>query len=134
MIKRVMLVEDNLDERLLIKRKAERLNIGLEIIEAGGGQEAIDQLENMHPNALPRLIFLDLKMPKVDGHQVLRWVREHDATKNIPVVIFSVSDNEDDIAKSYELGANSYVIKELKEPQCLSVLCGYWATVNQVID
>jgi len=129
---RMMLVEDNLDERILIKRKAGKQNLGVDFIEATDGQNAINQLSNMAKEDLPDLILLDLKMPKVDGHEVLSWIRSHHSTKRIPVVIFSTSDDQQDIAKSYELGANSYVVKDIKNPKCLDILCIYWTTLNRI--
>lgn len=126
----MMLVEDNLDERILIKRQTKKQNIGLHIIEAHDGEQAIHQLAAMPKEELPSLILLDLKMPKLDGHQVLKWIRHHKDTQHLPVVMFSTSDDKDDIARSYELGANSYIIKNINQ-NCLDILCVYWTEYNQ---
>jgi len=130
MTKTMMFVDDNIDERILIKRQAGKKSVGLNMIEATGGQDAIDQLTQMAADELPSMVLLDLKMPKVDGLQVLQWIRSHEKTKYVPVVMFSTSDDEQDIANSYELGANSYVIKDINHHNCLDILCVYWTEVN----
>ncbi len=131
MSKTIMFVDDNLDERLLIKRQASKHAIGLKMIEASGGEDAINQLRALEKAELPSMILLDLKMPKVDGLQVLKWIRGHEKTKSIPVVMFSTSDDEQDIADSYELGANSYVLKDINHHNCLDILFIYWSDLNQ---
>jgi len=134
MTKTMMFVDDNLDERILIKRQASKNAVGLHMIEANGGQHAIDQLERMDAEELPSLILLDLKMPKVDGFQVLKWIRNHEKTKHVPVVMFSTSDDKQDIANSYDLGANSYVVKDIHHRNCLDILCVYWTEVNKHLN
>jgi len=131
MTKTMMFVDDNMDERLLIRRQATKSAIGLRMVEACGGQNAIDQLIAMNQDELPSMILLDLKMPKVDGLQVLKWVRDYEKTKHVPVVMFSTSDDKKDIANSYELGANSYVVKDINHQNCLDILCVYWTEVNK---
>ncbi|MDQ6992914.1 MAG: response regulator [Mariprofundus sp.] len=131
MNKKIMYVDDNLDERLLIRRQVTKKSVGLQTIEACGGQDAIDQLTAMSVDELPGMILLDLKMPKVDGLQVLKWIRCHEPTKYVPVVMFSTSDDEQDIANSYDLGANSYVIKSVNQHHSLDILFIYWAEINK---
>jgi len=131
MAKTMMFVDDNLDERILIKRQANKSAIGLHMIEATGGQHAIDQLHAMKKGELPSMVLLDLNMPKVDGLQVLQWIRSQEKTKYVPVVMFSTSDDEQDIANSYELGANSYVVKDINHHNCLDILCVYWTELNK---
>jgi len=134
MTKRMMFVDDNLDERILIKRQASKCGVGLRLMEAGGGQDAINQLSILDKDELPNLILLDLKMPKVDGLQVLQWIRSHKKTKHVPVIMFSTSDDEQDIANSYEMGANSYVVKDINHRNCLDILCVYWTEVNKHLN
>jgi len=132
MTRTVMIVDDNMDERILVRRHAGKLSVGLKMIEAAGGQEAIDQLTNMQADELPSMVLLDLKMPKVDGLQVLKWIRSNKRTKHVPVVMFSTSDDQQDIADSYELGANSYVIKDINRyHDCLDILFIYWTNTNK---
>ncbi len=131
MTKTIMFVDDNIDERILIKRRASKSAIGLRMIESSGGANAIEQLNAMDKNALPSMILLDLKMPQVDGLQVLQWIRSNEKTKHVPVVMFSTSDDKQDIANSYELGANSYVVKDINHQNCLDILCVYWAEINK---
>jgi len=134
MTKKIMFVDDSLDERILIKRQANKAGIGLRMIESSGGQNAIDQLAAMDNDELPSLILLDLKMPKVDGLQVLKWVRDNEKTKYVPVVMFSTSDDQQDIANSYDLGANSYVVKDINHQNCLDILCVYWTEMNKHLN
>jgi len=130
MTKTLMFVDDNPDERILIKRQANKSGVGVRMIESSGGQNAIDQLAVMDSDELPSMILLDLKMPKVDGLQVLQWVRDNEKTKHVPVVMFSTSDDQQDISNSYELGANSYVVKDINHQNCVDILCVYWAEIN----
>ncbi len=131
MTKTMMFVDDNLDERILIKRRANKSGVGLRLIESSGGQDAIDQLFVMKKDELPSIILLDLKMPKIDGLQVLKWIRDNKKTSNVPVVMFSTSDDEQDIANSYDLGVNSYVVKDINHQNCLDILCLYWTEINE---
>jgi len=130
MTKTIMFVDDSLDERILIRRQANKTGVGLRMIESCGGQDAIDLLESLDKRDLPGMVLLDLKMPKVDGLEVLKWIRSQEKTKNIPVVMFSTSDDEQDIANSYDLGANSYVLKDISHQNCLDILCVYWSEIN----
>jgi len=130
MTKTLMFVDDNPDERILIKRQINKSGVGVRMIESSGGQNAIDQLAVMDSDELPSMILLDLKMPKVDGLQVLQWVRDNEKTKHVPVVMFSTSDDQQDISNSYELGANSYVVKDINRQNCVDILCVYWAEIN----
>ena len=96
-----------------------------EVVVARDGVEALDYLfgtgtyEGRDPEDLPQMVMLDLKMPKIDGLQVLRRIREEKLTKRLPVVIFTSSAEEDDVISSYDLGANSYVRKPVDSEQFL---------------
>jgi CheY-like chemotaxis protein len=112
---KILLVEDNPDDVELTLRAFEKHNLANEIIVARDGEEAVDILfqrgkEGIKQQA-PDLILLDLKLPKMDGLEVLRQVKENPRTKVIPVVILTSSKEENDLNESYRLGANSYIRK-----------------------
>jgi two-component system response regulator len=116
--KPILLVEDNLDDVLLILRVLTRAEIAREddVVVARDGVEALDYVLPADVDApdaerLPRVIFLDLKMPRLDGLEVLRRLRADTRTRLIPVVILTSSDEEADLTQSYRLGANSYIRK-----------------------
>ncbi|HEY6170208.1 MAG TPA: response regulator [Verrucomicrobiae bacterium] len=102
------------------------------------GREALDYLYGREKfegrdNGQPMLVLLDLKMPGVDGFEVLRQLKSDDGLKRIPVVIFSSSDNEDDVRRSYELGANAFITKPTKYDRFLEVVQGvisFWTNIN----
>jgi len=112
-MKTILLVEDNKDERLLIQRLLKKNKVKAEILIAIDGQEAIEMLDHIRTENLPHFVLLDIKMPRMDGHQVLTWIRHNLKTQWLPVIIFSTSDAPQDIRKSYELGANAYVQKKV---------------------
>ena len=113
----ILLVEDNPDDRELTMMALERNNIANEVVIAVDGEEALELLFGDGPssfaarNLLPAIILLDLKLPKVDGHEVLRKIRGTERTRMLPVVILTSSDEEKDLIESYSLGCNSYVRK-----------------------
>jgi two-component system response regulator len=136
----IMLVEDNpMDEELTL-RALKKANILNPVVVARDGVEALDYLlargahANGPPPPLPEVILLDLKLPKVDGLEVLRALRAHDATKLLPVVILTSSNEEQDIIRGYSLGANSFVRKPVDFGQFLEAarqLGLYWLVLNQ---
>lgn len=137
----VLLVEDNPDDEALTLRALKKHNLANEIVVARDGQEALDYLfgEGEHAardiSNLPQVILLDLKLPKVDGLQVLEQLRDNDLTRNVPVVILTSSSQEQDMMRSYELGANSYVRKPVDFEQFLEAarqLGLYWLVLNEV--
>ncbi|MFC1672902.1 response regulator [Pseudomonadota bacterium] len=112
----ILLVEDNPDDELLVRRCLSGNGFGHPIVSVHDGQEALDYLfdETTDMKALPVLVLLDLRLPRVNGHEVLRRIRANDRTKLLPVVILTSSDEEEDILESYRNGANSYVRKPVK--------------------
>jgi len=137
----ILLVEDNPRDEALTLRALKKSNIANDVIVARDGVEALDYLFGTGKYAerdtqdAPQLILLDLKLPKVDGLQVLRKIREDEHTRRLPVVIFTSSSEEEDMIKSYELGANSYVRKPVDFEQFLEAtrqLGLYWLVLNQV--
>ncbi len=136
----ILLVEDNPRDEALTLRAFKKSNIVNEVIVAHDGVEALEYLLGSGPCAdgsvrkIPQLIMLDLKLPRVDGLQVLREIRADERTRRLPVVIFTSSNEEEDVVKSYNLGANSYVRKPVDFEQFLEAtkqLGLYWLVLNQ---
>ena len=136
----ILLVEDNPDDVELTLRALRRNNVenGVEVVRDGA--EALDFLfgagayENRDTSVLPVVVLLDLKMPKIDGLEVLRRLRSDERTKLLPVVILTSSDEEQDIVQGYNLGANSYVRKPVdfdKFCEAVRQLRLYWSLLNE---
>jgi two-component system response regulator len=141
--KTILLVEDNPDDVDLTLRAFNRHNVANDVVVACDGEEALDYLfaSGVHadrdPAALPTVVLLDLKLPKVTGLDVLKRMRTDDRTRRVPVVILTSSDEEHDIATSYDLGANSFVRKPVDFAQFVDAarqLGLYWLVLNQAAD
>jgi two-component system response regulator len=137
--KLILLVEDNSDDEDLTIRALRKNNIANEIVVAHDGVEALDFLFGRGKYAgrdtqeLPEVVLLDLKLPKVDGLEVLRQLRQEEATKRLPVVILTSSAEEQDRLRGYNLGANSYVRKPvdfLEFTEGVKQLGLYWLVLN----
>jgi two-component system response regulator len=132
----ILLVEDNPDDVLFTIRAFNQNHIRNEIIVASDGEQALRLLfpeDGGHP-LRPALILLDIKLPKVDGLEVLRAIREGDRSQSLPVVVLTTSNEERDIVESYRLGANSFVRKPVvfgEFVEAANVLGVYWLLVNQ---
>ena len=127
----ILLVEDNPDDEALTVMALRGVPATLEV--ARDGQEAMDYLTN-DGKALPRLVLLDLKLPKIHGLEVLRRIREDDRTRLTPVVVLTSSNAPNDVVASYRLGANSYVRKPANFDQfseTIRQLGTYWLAVNE---
>ena len=138
--KTILLVEDNLDDVELTLRALKKNNIRNEISVVSDGAEALDFLfdtgkySDRDLTIVPTVVLLDLKLPKVDGLEVLRQIRANELTKHIPVVILTSSNQEKDIMNGYNLGANSYVRKPVDFDQfaeAVSHLGLYWLLLNE---
>jgi two-component system, response regulator len=136
----ILLVEDNQDDAGLVIRALKKSNLSNNLVHLTDGAEALDFLfangkfSGRNKDVKPKLVLLDLKMPKVDGLQVLREIRNNENTKSIPVVIMTSSKEEQDIIKSYQLGVNSYVVKPVRFDNfatAVSDLGFYWLLINQ---
>ena len=136
----ILLVEDNPRDEALTLRALRKSNIANDVVVARDGVEALDYLfgEGAHAgrdtDEMPQLVLLDLKLPKVDGLQVLRRIRSDERTRRLPVVIFTSSGEEEDLVKSYDLGANSYVRKPVEFEQFMDAtrqLGLYWLILNE---
>ncbi len=138
--KTILLVEDNPDDVALTVRAFQKNNFANPIVVAGDGVEALDYLFGTGSHAgrdvtdMPALILLDLKLPRIDGLEVLRRLRAEEGTKLLPVVILTSSKEEQDLVKGYALGANSYVRKPVDFEQFLEAtrqLGLYWLVLNE---
>ena len=136
----ILLVEDNPDDEALTLRALRKANVMNRVVVAHDGVEALDYLLGAGPgpagtpNALPQLVLLDLKLPRVDGLEVLKRVRAHERTRLLPVVILTSSNEEEDRLAGYSLGANSYVRKPVDFGQfteAVRQLGLYWLLLNQ---
>ncbi|MDI3255183.1 response regulator [Pseudacidobacterium ailaaui] len=129
----ILLVEDDPDHELLTIRALKKANIANEIRVARDGEEAIEVL--LGEDAVrPQVVLLDLKLPKVDGLEVLRRIRESDTTRMLPVVVLTSSDEERDVVRSYQLGVNSYIRKPVNFAdfaQATQQLGMYWLVLNE---
>lgn len=134
--KSILLVEDNPDDETLTLRALRKNNILNEVTVARDGQEALDYFfgAGATENHTPAVVLLDLKLPKVDGLEVLRRIRADERTRSQPVVILTSSDEEQDMLKSYQLGANSYIRKPVDFNQFMEAvrqLGLYWLVLNE---
>ena len=134
----ILLVEDNPKDEALTLRALKKANIGNRVVVAHDGVEAIDYLlgcaADGSRNELPQLILLDLKLPKIDGHEVLRRIRGDERTRLLPVVILTTSVEDKDRLQGYRLGANSYVRKPVdfaEFAQAVVQLGLYWLVLNE---
>lgn len=136
----VLLVEDNPDDVELTLRAFKKNNLLNEIVVARDGVEALDYLfatgayRERDPNQQPQLILLDLKLPRLDGLEVLRRIRDDERTRFLPVVVLTSSKEEQDLIQSYTLHANSYICKPVDFNQFLEAvrqLGLYWLVLNE---
>lgn len=132
----ILLVEDDPDHEALAIRALRKANVANEIRVARDGAEALDYMNGIvtGENRMPQLVLLDLKLPKVDGLEVLRNIRASDKTALLPVVVLTSSDEERDIVSSYRLGVNSYIRKPVNFTdfaEATRQLGMYWLLLNQ---
>lgn len=136
----ILLVEDNPDDEALTLRAFKKNKIGNDVIVARDGAQALEFLfgtgeyEGRDTSVMPELILLDLKLPKVDGLEVLRRLRGDERTELLPVVILTSSNEERDVIDGYRLGANSYIRKPVDFEQFVEAvrqLGLYWLVLNE---
>lgn len=137
----ILLVEDNLNDAELSLYALKKFKIANHIHHARDGAEALEYLfgtgakTNLLHSQNPRLILLDLKLPKVDGLEVLKKIKDNEITRTIPVVVLTSSREERDIIESYNLGVNSYIVKPIDFEQFTEAIRDvglYWLLLNQV--
>ena len=137
----ILLVEDNADDEALTLRALKKTQTAQKVVVVRDGAEALDFLfceghyVDRDPSEIPQVTLLDLKLPKVDGLEVLRRLREDERTEGLPVVILTSSNEEQDLVDGYKLGANSYVRKPVDFNEFLEAarqLGQYWLVLNNV--
>lgn len=134
--KPILLVDDNPDDVTFTLRAFKKNNFSNEIVVAADGEQALQILlpESAAPAFQPALVLLDIKLPKINGLEVLRCVRADPRTQSLPVVMLTTSSEDADIASSYQLGANSFVRKPVVFSEFVSaakMLGMYWLLINQ---
>lgn len=135
----IVLVEDNKDDATLAIRALKKHNLANKLIHLKDGEEALEfffskSFESLDPMDMPKVLLLDLKMPKVDGIEVLQKLKSNPNTKSIPIVILTSSAEDPDIDRCYALGANSYIVKPVKFDdftKTVAQLGMYWMVLNR---
>ncbi len=138
-LKRILLAEDNPKDVELTLTALDEHNLANEVVVVNDGAEALDYLYcrgkfAMRADNNPAVVLLDLKMPKVDGLEVLRTIKKDDKLKTIPLVILTSSREEKDLVESYKLGVNAYVVKPVNFQQFIEAvkeLGSFWAVINE---
>lgn len=136
----ILIAEDDADDRFLLQTAFEEKGYSdkLEFVE--NGMELIAYLDNNHKNKrnnFPKFILLDLNMPKKDGREVLKELKQHTLYKKIPIVIFTTTKNENEIRRCYEMGANTYVVKPSSFSDLLNTIeqiRSYWLDTASIVD
>ncbi|PZV13039.1 MAG: two-component system response regulator [Leptolyngbya sp.] len=132
-VRPILLVEDNPDDERLTLRALSRSNLANPVVVARNGEAALQRV--FSPEPLPCVVLLDLKLPKVDGLEVLRQIRASDRTRLLPVVMLTSSSEDRDIIESYSLGANSYVRKPVNIDEFTEAVCQlglYWVLISEL--
>lgn len=136
----ILLIEDNMDDAELAIRALRKANINHNLIHLKNGAEALEflfgtgEFKDRDLTNTPKVILLDLKMPKVDGLEVLAQIKTNELTKSIPVVVLTSSKEHPDIKQAYSLGANSYIVKPVEFDEFTKVISDlglYWLMKNQ---
>jgi two-component system response regulator len=130
----ILLVEDNADDAELTIRALRKHHLANNLLHLQDGEEALNFLFSEKQSNMPKLILLDLKMPKVDGLEVLRRIKADQAKRIIPVVMLTSSKEERDILETYKLGVNAYIVKPVefdKFVHAVSEIGFFWMILNQ---
>jgi len=130
----ILLVEDNMDDAGLTIRALKKHNLANNILHVQDGEEALHFLSKANGHHLPKLILLDVKMPKVDGIEVLRQIKSDVNLKVIPVVMLTSSKEERDVIESYKLGVNAYIVKPVEFNHFVKAVADlgfFWMLLNE---
>ncbi|MEX0779202.1 MAG: response regulator [Balneolales bacterium] len=136
----ILLVEDNMSDAELAMRALKKKNLSNQLIHLKDGEEALEfifakgKFSDRDITKTPKMILLDLKMPRIDGIEVLRRIKEDERTKTIPVIVLTSSNEDPDIKRCYELGANSYIVKPVEFDGFLNSVTEvglYWMLINR---
>ena len=130
----VLIAEDDEDTRFFLERSLQKAGVRNPVKIVNDGQQALDYLQKDDSHKTPRIVLLDIKMPGVDGFDVLKRVRADPRLSRLPVVMLSNSNDGRDVNRAYDLGANSYVVKPSDPDQLQSVLTrihNYWMNINE---
>lgn len=130
----ILLVEDSLEDAELTMRVLKKHNVSNSLLHLQDGEEALNYLFALNPKNLPKLMLLDLKMPKVDGFEVLKKIKCDEFRKIIPIVLLTSSKEEKDIVESYKIGVNAYIVKPVgfeKFAKVVSDIGLFWLFLNQ---
>lgn len=130
----ILLVEDNPDDAELTIRALKKHNLANNLLHLQDGEEALNFIFSSQTESLPKIILLDIKMPKVDGIEVLRKIKSDEHRKIIPVVVLTSSKEERDIIETYKLGVNAYIVKPVEFEKFVSAVSEigfFWLLLNQ---
>jgi two-component system, response regulator len=130
----ILLVEDNPDDAELTIRALKKHNLANNLLHLQDGEEALNFIFSSQTNSLPKIILLDIKMPKVDGIEVLRKIKSDEHRRIIPVVVLTSSKEERDIIETYKLGVNAYIVKPVEFEKFVSAVSEigfFWLILNQ---
>lgn len=130
----ILLVEDNPDDAELTIRALKKHNLANNLLHLQDGEEALNFIFSPQTGSLPKIILLDIKMPKVDGIEVLRKIKSDEHRRIIPVVVLTSSKEERDIIETYKLGVNAYIVKPVEFEKFVSAVSEigfFWLILNQ---
>lgn len=137
----ILLVEDNPNDSELALRALKKNNIANNVVVVTDGEQALDfffargEFAGRDAQQVPKMVLLDLKLPKMDGLEVLKVLKDHSSTKTIPIIMLTSSKEENDIVESYRLGVNSYIVKPVdfdKFVEAVRDIGLYWLLLNQL--
>ena len=136
----ILHVEDDSNDALLFQHACRKAGMDVNLQVAADGEEALaylkgaDQFNNRETHPLPNLVVLDLKLPRVNGFDVLAWLRNEQKLRRLPVIVLTSSSHQSDVKRAYDLGANSFLVKPLAFEALVDLAKGinqYWLSLNQ---
>jgi len=136
----ILHIEDDINDALLFKHACERAGMNINLQSVGDGEEAMaylkgdDKFVNRDEHPFPNLVLLDLKLPRLNGFEVLAWLRQESRLRRLPLIVLTSSKHDADLKRAYDLGANSFLVKPVAFESLVKLAEGikqYWLTVNQ---